>query len=156
MDQPHDCKEQHLRRHGAFNRDAGSVGDPLFVNSEFFDPRDLVLVKYEMLRRVRTEGMSVARAAERFGFSRSGFYKVLAAFEQRGLPGLIPERPGPRAAHKLTADVVEFVDRKLAECGPLPASELAALILAEYELRVHPRSIERALAQREKKGRRNR
>lgn len=44
-------KEQHLRKHGALNIGSEAVTDPLFGDSEFFDPRDVVLVKYEMLRR---------------------------------------------------------------------------------------------------------
>ena len=37
------------------------VRDPLFTSgSPFFDPRDLVQVKYELLRRVRVDGDSVS------------------------------------------------------------------------------------------------
>lgn len=145
-------KERHLRKHGAFNIGAQAVTDPLFGDSEFFDPRDLVLVKYEMLRQVQVEGMPAVLAAKRFGFSRSGFYKTLSAFKRWGLVGLIPSRPGPRQAHKLTDDIMEFVDEQAAEQGPLPASELATLILDHCDVCVHPRSIERALARREKRG----
>src|SRR4051812_49751372 len=35
---------------GTLNPRADDVRDPAFVDSEFFDPRDLVQVKYEMLR----------------------------------------------------------------------------------------------------------
>ena len=74
-----------------------AVIDPLFDQSEFFDPRDLMLVKYEMLRRVRVDGVSVVEAAERFGFSRAGFYKTLSAFQRMGLVGLIPARRASQA-----------------------------------------------------------
>lgn len=33
-----------------------AVSDPLFAGSEFFDARDLVQVKYEMVRRVQIDG----------------------------------------------------------------------------------------------------
>jgi transposase len=151
MSDKDDPKEQHLRKHAAFHADA--VADPLFEESEFFDPRDLVLVKYEMLRRVQVDGLSVVAAAERFGFSRAGFYKTLSAFQRLGLVGLIPARPGPRQAHKLTGEILAFLDEQVAARGPLPAAELAALLLQKRKVRVHPRSIERALARREKKGR---
>ena len=147
-----DRKVQHLRKHGAFHAGADAVADPLFDDSEFFDPRDLVLVKYEMLRRVQADGVSVVEASRRFGFSRAGFYKTLSAFRRLGLVGLIPARPGPRQAHKLTDDVLEFIDHQEAAHGQLPAPQLAALILQERSARVHPRSIERALARREKRG----
>lgn len=148
-----DPKALHLHQHGAFYADAEAVADPLFDESEFFDPRDLVLVKYEMLRRVEVDRLSVVEAAKRFGFSRAGFYKTLSTFQRRGLVGLIPARPGPRQAHKLTDDVLELIDQQLTVHGKLSASELAAVLLHERDLHVHPRSIERALARREKKGR---
>lgn len=147
-----DQKEQHLRRHGTFHGDADTVTDPLFDQSEFFDPRDLVLVKYEMLRRVRVDGVSAVKAAQRFGFSRAGLYKTLSAYQCRGLAGLIPARPGPRQAHKLSDELLGFIDEQVAVQGTLPAVELAALILQQRKLHVHPRSIERALARRKKRG----
>ena len=148
-----DHKEQHLQNHGVFNAAAGAVVDPLFRESEFFDPRDVVLVKYEMLRRAQVDGISAASAAQRFGFSRAAFYKARSAFHRLGLIGLIPARPGPRHAHKLTDDVLDFIDQQVATHGKLPSPELAVLILDQREMHVHPRSIERALARREKRGR---
>jgi transposase len=153
MSEPDDPKEQHLRKQAAFHVDADAVADPLFEDSQFFDPRDLVLVKYEMLRRVQVDGLSVVESAKRFGFSRAGFYKALSAFQRLGLVGLIPARPGPRQAHKLTSEILAFLDEQLLTRGPLPAAELAALLLEKRKVHVHPRSIERALARREKKGR---
>jgi len=146
-------KEQYLRKHGAFNANADAVADALFDQSEFFDPRDLVLVKYEMLRRVSDDGISVVEAAKRFGFSRAGYYKTLSAFQRLGLVGLIPARPGPRQAHKLTDDILGFIDEQVAVRGPLPTAELVALILQHRGVCVHPRSVERALERREKRGR---
>lgn len=148
-----DPKEQYLRNHGAFYAGAEGVADPLFEHSEFFDPRDVVLVKYEMLRRVQVDGLSVVEAAKRFGFSRAGFYKTLSAFQRLGLAGLIPARPGPRQAHKLNDSILGFIDEQVAARGPLPTAELAALVFRGRAVHVHPRSIERALARRKKRGR---
>ena len=152
MDSAKDRKEQYLRECGALNVRASSVTDSLFSGSEFFDARDLVLVKYEMLRRVRVDGLAVAQAAAAFGFSRSGFYKALSAWERRGLLGLFPSQPGPRGAHKLTAEVLEFIDRQLELGHSQRAPALASLIQDELGLHVHPRSIERALLKRRQKG----
>jgi len=145
-------KEQHLRNCGAWNATTDAVTDGLFADSDFFDPRDLILVKYEMLRRVRVDCLSVMEASQRFGFSRAGYYKVRSAYQRSGLIGLIPARPGPRQAHKLTDEILEFIDEQLAAQGELSPSQLAVLILQNHKLSVHPRSIERALARREKKG----
>jgi len=153
MDEQHDSKHKTLREHGALNARASEIKDALFQNSEFFDPQDLVLVKYEMLRRVRVEGSSVAAAARAFGFSRVAFYQAMAAFQKEGLPGLLPRRRGPKAANKLTNAVLEFIDHQRAGDNSLHAPQLAMLLRKHLRLTVHPRSIERALARRAKRGR---
>ena len=118
----------------------------------FFDPEDLVQVKYEMLRRVREEGARVSAASAAFGFSRPSFYAAQAAFQEAGLPGLVPQRPGPRRAHKLSAAVLALLEQALAAEPALSSAALAGLLEERLALRVHPRSIERALARRAKKG----
>ena len=153
MDGHKDSKIRVLAEHGALNRRAQQVRDPLFQHSEFFDPHDMVLVKYEMLRRVRIEGQSVTQAARAFGFSRVAFYQARAAFRDQGLPGLLPKRRGPRRAHKLTKAVLSFIDQKRAAEGNLRTPALAKMIRQQLGLSVHPRSIERALVRRAKKGR---
>jgi transposase len=130
---------------------SGDVTDPLFLEHEFFDPRDIVQVKYEMLRRLRMEGMSVTDAARAFGFSRVTFYQILKRFEEGGLGGLLPMPRGPRRAHKFSEEVMEFVEQALAREPSLRALLLAEMIEEHFGFSVHPRSIERALAQRQKK-----
>src|SRR5690349_12616969 len=96
-----DPKVQRLREERCLNPRPEAVCDERFHDSEFFDPRDLVQVKYEMVRRARVDGEPVARAAESFGFSRPSFYAAQTALDEAGLAGLVPDRPGPRRAHKL-------------------------------------------------------
>jgi transposase len=117
-----------------------------FGSSEFFDPRDLVQVKYEMVRRVRVEGDAVSRSAAAFGFSRPSFYEAVVALDTGGLAGLVPARPGPRRAHKLTDEVVAFARQRLEVDPSLRSVDLVEAITGRFGLRVHPRSVERALA----------
>jgi transposase len=148
-----DAKRRVLLETGSFNAHSEAVQDPLFQQGEFFDGRDLVQVKYEMLRRVEQDGQLVTETAETFGFSRVAFYQTQATFRQQGLRGLIRKRPGPHGAHKLTAAVMEFIDQQLAEDDSLRARDLAERVRKKFDFSVHPRSIERALARRQKKGR---
>ena len=120
-----DGKRAALAESGTLNGRAEEVRDELFQGEGFFDPRDRVQVKYEMLRRVDAEGASVTEAAGAFGFSRVAYYQVLAAFQREGLPGLVSKRPGPRRAHKLSAAVVGFVEEQLARAPSLRAQALA-------------------------------
>src|SRR5919198_2468037 len=78
-------KRQTLRRHGTLNPQPDSVSHPLFQNSDFFDPDDLLQVKYEMLRQVHVDRESISEAARAFGFSRPSFYQAQSAFREDGV-----------------------------------------------------------------------
>lgn len=145
-----DPKEEALRAARALNPRPEAVNAPEFAGSEFFDARDLVQVKYEMLRRARQDDSTVSEAAGVFGFSRPSFYEAKAAYETAGIPGLLPKRPGPRRAHKLSEAVVERLAEALAAEPSLSSADLAEVAQREFGVRVHPRSVERALARRPK------
>jgi transposase len=146
-----DPKVAALRERGCFNPDPQRVTDPLFARADFFDARDAVQVKYEMLRRVRVDRQSVADSARAFGLSRPSFYQAQTAFEQGGLPALLPKKPGPRRAHKLGDEVVELLVQLQASEPAISSLDLARQVAERLGLTVHPRSIERALARRKKK-----
>ncbi len=141
-----DPKTQALRDSHTLNRQPETVRDEEFVSSEFFDPRDLVQVKYEMVRRVQVDGTPVAHAAAAFGFSRPSYYQAAAALERDGLSGLMPAKPGPRRAHKLTEQIVAFAQALREQDASLRSAHLADAITRRFGVVVHPRSVERALA----------
>lgn len=149
--QARDPKLDALRRQGCLHPHPEQITDPLFSTSHFFDARDLVQVKYEMLRRVRTQGEPITESASAFGFSRPSFYQAQSAFDLGGLAGLLPKKRGPRGSHKLSAEVVEYLRKLLFDDPSLRAAELAQRVLARFACKVHPRSVERALARQKKK-----
>jgi transposase len=105
----------------------------------------LVQVKYEMVRRVQVDRAAVAHTAAAFGFSRPSYYEAAAALQRDGLPGLVPAKPGPRRAHKLTEEIVAFA-RAAREADPsLSSAQLAHAIAVRFKVVVHRRSVERAL-----------
>lgn len=141
-----DPKTEALRAQRSLNPHPEGVIDEAFASSEFLDSRDVVQVKYEMVRRVRVDGNSVSSTAAAFGLSRPSFYEAATALDAKGLPGLVPARPGPRRAHKLTIEIVEFA-RQAKEAEPsLRSTDLAGAIADRFGVTVHPRSVERALA----------
>ena len=144
-------KQARLAEDGILNRYPERVRAPRFYDSPFFDPCDLVQVKYEMLRQVSHEGTSKAEAAALYGLSRPTYYQAEAAFARGGLSGLLPRRRGPKGAHKLTGEVMAFIEaRRAVEPAP-SARALARAVQSELGLSVHPRSIERALARKKKR-----
>ncbi len=148
-----DSKVEALRQQGCLHPDPERVSDPLFASCDFFDCRDVVQVKYEMVRRVRADGQPIGQTATAFGFSRPSFYQAQAALEREGLAGLVPKKPGPRRAYKLNTEVMDFLQKLLSEEPSLRSSELARQLRQRFGLQVHPRSIERALARAKKKRR---
>jgi transposase len=149
-----DPKVEALRAGRSLNPRPEGVSEKSFGEREFFDARDLVQVKYEMVRRVQVEGDAVSRSAAAFGFSRPSFYAAAAALEEGGLQALVPARPGPRRAHKLTEEIVGFARRRLEDDPSLRSADLAEAIADRFGVSVHPRSVERALARSKSGGER--
>jgi len=141
-----DPKQAALAAARCLNPRPEAVRDAAFLASEFFDARDMVQVKYEMVRRVKAEDAPVTQAAAAFGFSRPSYYEAAARLAASGLEGLVPARPGPRGAHKLTDEICAWVAERLAADPDLRPGALAGPIEAAFGVRAHPRSIERALA----------
>jgi hypothetical protein len=104
-----DPKEAALAGARCLNPHPEQVTDPEFLASDFFDARDAVQVKYEMVRKARAGGVPVTEAAAAFGYSRPAYYAAAPALR----PAQLPDR-----------------------------------IADAFGVRVHPRSVERALARR--------
>ena len=98
-----DIKLEALQLSGTLNSRPTQVTSALFQKDPFFDSRDLVQVKYEMLRSVERDGISVACAAAMFGFSRVGWYQIKARYDGAGLVGLLPQLRGPKTVAKKRA-----------------------------------------------------
>jgi transposase len=146
-----DQKARDLTRTGTLNPRPGAVADALFRENPFFDPRDLLQARYEMLRRHRADALSIRQAAAAFGVSRPTFYHAQTAFGRSGLAGLLPKRRGPKGGHKLSAAVLDYVER-LKAGDPTPTTgDCVRAVHDRFGLTIHRRSLERALARRKKK-----
>ena len=143
---PKRSKADALAAEGTLNPAPEKVRDPKFGEGEFFDPRDLVQVKYEMLRRVSVENASVTDTAEEYGVSRPTYYQARAGFEEAGIAGLVPRKRGPRGPHKLHDEILAFLQTQFIPGEPIRARALARLVQQRFDLDVHPRTIERALS----------
>jgi transposase len=151
MKKPNDPKSEALQKQGCLNRRAEQVTSARFQQSDFFDPRDLLQVKYEMLRQALVERQPIVQVARQFGFSRPSFYQALTNFKQNGLLGLIRNKPGPRKAHKLSEPVVKFIEEQKAQEEAVTLDKLVQRIKDKFGLVVHKRSIQRAVTRKKKK-----
>jgi transposase len=85
--------------------------------------------------------------------SRPTFYKVQDDFDRSGVVGLLPSKRGPRGPHKITAQVMRFIEETAASDEELDAQDLAERIAQRFGLVVHRRTVARALMRLKKKAR---
>lgn len=153
MSSPSLTKQQALKASGNLNARTKQVSHPLFERSDFFDPRDLVQLKYEALRSLQADDYSISRAASEFGFSRPTIYQAQSQFQKEGLEGLLPRKRGPKRAHKLTPKVLDYLREKAGAQPALKPKELARAVAERFQVQLHPRTIEKALNSPAKRGR---
>jgi transposase len=148
-----EAKRQVLQATGTFNPRADQVRHSLFQRSSFFDPEDLLQLKYETLRALESENCPIAKAARDFGLSRPTIYEAQSQFQERGLEGLLPHKRGPKSAHKLTEEVLQYIQEQRAVQPEPKAEELARRMRQRFGVTVHPRTIQKALKTKTKRGR---
>jgi transposase len=154
MSTPQDVKSRFLAAHQALHAHPERVRDTFFQQGGFFDPHDLVQVRYELVRRHLVEMQPVTEIIRDFGISRQMFYVLLRMFQQEGLAGLLPRKRGPKGAHKCTDAVVAFVAARREQSPGRSTKELAEDVGRKFGVQLHPRTLERRLSRRGKKRRR--
>jgi transposase len=148
-------KIQALRASGTLNPRPEKVRDPRFAEGQFFDPHDLVQLKYETLRTVEVDGQPISQAAAGSGLSRPTIYEAQAHLRARGLEGLLPKKRGPKSPHKLKPEVRQYLVESSASEPELNAAELVQRVRRRFGVDVHPRTVEKALKEA-KRGRQTR
>jgi len=139
-------KQQVLLQAGLLYPKADRVRSPLFRRLPFFDPRDKLQVKYEMLRSHEADRISITKAADLFAYTRQGFYQVHKAFQAEGMAGLIEKKRGRRGPVKCSPAVVNFVLKEKHSHPELTGRELAARLLEHKGVQVHRRTIEKMIS----------
>jgi len=138
-------KESYLQDNGVLNPHPERVQDELFLANEFFDPRDLLQVRYEMIRRHQIDKVSVLDTSKQFGVSRVTFYQITGLYDNLGIIGLVPQKPGPKSPTKCTEEIIEFV-RQLRSLQPdITWEDLIHAVYEEFGITLHRRTIERRL-----------
>ena len=140
MSQP--ARRAALERQGLLHPHPEAVTAAVFAGGDpFFLAADKVQVKYEMLRAHALDGVSVTEAAASHGYSRGGFYLVLASFSEQGMAGLLDERRGRRGPLRLTDEIVAFLQAAPRETS---GAVLAAEVEQRFGVSLHRRTVERA------------
>ena len=132
-----------LRRARCLHLTPERVQDGRFIEQpDFFDQKDIVQVKYELLRRCKVEGHDVAPTCLNFGFSRTTYYKVQQAFLDGGLPALMGQPRGRLKPIKVTDAVRGYVISEKAKDPKLSARHMVAALKERYNVRLSERMIQ--------------
>ena len=75
----------------------------------------------------------------------ASFYNVQERFLSEGSAGLLVKKPGPKGPSKLTAKVRQFVAHQLQHDPHLSTRSLRSQLKEQFDLRCHPRTLERLL-----------
>jgi transposase len=137
------AKARFLREARAWNERAQQVRCPSLARSRFFDPRDKVQVKYEMLRAHHVDGVSVAESSRQFGYSRESFYAAAEAFAARGVLGLVDQKRGPRSPRKLISEVRTLLIEQIEQDPEVASADLAQRVKQQLGVAIHRRTVER-------------
>lgn len=146
-----DLKGEALAQDGVLNPNPEVIRDALFTSNPFFDAKDLIQVRYEMVRRHQVDGVAISEAAAAFGVTRPTFYKSQSALKTGGLAGLLPSRRGPKDGHKVSVEVVAFAIELTAANPEMTTVQCLDAIKSRFRVKVHRRSLERALARKKKR-----
>lgn len=137
-----------LIENGSFNKNAASISNPLFKGNPYFDPQDLVQVKYEMLRSVKNNELTVSDASKQFGFSRTAYYKIEKRFNEAGVDGLCLQKTGPKLPAKVTPDIIEFVSELKEKWPGITNDKIVKEIKEQKGISIHKRSLQRVQAKK--------
>jgi transposase len=137
-------KRRGLEQEGTLHPRQGRVRAALFwEHPTFFDTRDELQVKYEMLRAHFVDQQPVANVCTAFGYSRQTFYVLRDRFVRRGIAGLRDGRPGPVGPMKCTPEVVAFLRAQRADAPRLSTTMLMERLARERGVDLHRRTVER-------------
>jgi len=139
-----------LKKNGTFNPNWKLVRDDLFLKNSFFDPNDIMQVKYEMLRKIHKENIPVINAAKIFGMTRQNYYKFKNYFESEGIVGLKPQKRGPKQAYKLTQKIITFIEKIINDIPKITNEQIVQKIETEFKVTFHTRTIERYFKNKKK------
>lgn len=138
------AKQKALRASGTLNPHPEAVRSELF-HTDFFDPYDLVQVKYEMLRAHSVDEDAVAEVCRQFGLSRESFYQIQQTFQELGFSSFLPRKRGRKGPIKLKGAVLEFTLAQKKENPAIDPGHLAALIQERYGIAIHRTTVLRGL-----------
>jgi len=136
-------KKEILIKNGTYNKNHGKVTKERFREGGFYDPMDIVQVRYEMIKDADDGGTTIEQTTSEYGYSRASYYYIKDDFEKGGMVALVPEKTGPKAPRKLTNELQEYITTYIENNPSTSSSRIALDIENDKGVKVSKRTIER-------------
>jgi len=136
-------KKETLVSNGTYNKNYMKVKNKKFIEESFYDPMDIIQVKYEMLKDALYGNRSIMEIANEFGFSRASFYKIKNEFDKKGISAFIHDKVGPKEPYKLKDNFKEYIDKYIQNNPGVSSNEIAINLNKDKEVNISKRTIER-------------
>jgi len=136
-------KKEILIKNGTFNKNHEKVKREGFIEGGFYDPMDIVQVRYEMIKDVDNSGKTIEQISSEYGYSRASYYHIKDNFDKGGMTALIPEKTGPKEARKLTSDLQDYIKEYTQRDPKASSSKIAEEIESVKGVTVSKRTVER-------------
>lgn len=136
-------KKDILIKNGTYNKNHDKVQKKAFQEDEFYDPMDVVQVRYEMIKDASGGGRAIEQVTSEYGYSRASYYHIMDNFKKGGMLALVPEKTGPKTARKLTDDLREYVTKYIEANPSASSSKIASEIQRNKGIAISKRTIER-------------
>lgn len=136
-------KKEILLTNGTFNKNHAKVTKANFRNGGFYDPMDIVQVRYEMIRDADVSTGTIEQVSNEYGYSRASYYHIRDNFENGGMAALIPDKTGPREPRKFTDEIQEYVNDYIGRNPSASSSQIADEIESSKGVTVSKRTVER-------------
>ena len=138
-------KEDRLKASNTFNPDYDKISDPKFSIDSIMDPRDLLQVRYELVRSVEYDNTPITHAAEEYGVSERTARRYIQSMKAGGLSALIPGKSGPSGPSVLKQEVCDFIDAYVASHPRASGKKVCDAIAQSMNISVGQRTVERYL-----------
>ena len=145
-------KEEHLRATQTFNTNYAKINDPIFQRSGIMDPRDLLLVRFELVRSLELDGKPIEEVCSQYGISPCTARRYVRDMKERGLIALVPEKRGPNGPSVMTDEIANYIDKYLTDHPKASAGKVYQSLVDAKKVTIGKRTVERYISSKKGKG----
>ena len=145
-------KEAFLKANHTFNFRNDKVIASRFIESDLYASRDLLQVRYELVRSIEEGDIALDEVPDKYGVSSVTAKRYVRSFKEGGMIALVPEQKGPKGPSSLDDEALRFIDSYIAEHPKASGRKVHEALESERHLGISKRTVERYLSSKKAKG----